>query len=66
VVGVAFGAFLELAPHLMGEQARSLDQMVAEGSVRPQIGGSFGFQELPEALGRLERGEIPGKGAVLL
>jgi NADPH2:quinone reductase len=66
VVGVAFGAFLERAPELMGEQARSLDRMVAERTVRPQIGARFAFEELPDALGRLERGEIAGKGVVVL
>jgi NADPH2:quinone reductase len=66
VVGVAFGAFLERAPELMGEQARSLDRMVAGGTVRPQIGARFAFEELPDALGRLERGEIAGKGVVVL
>lgn len=66
VVGVAFGAFLELAPRLMAEQARSLDRMVADGTVRPQIGARFDFAQLPEALARLERGEIAGKGVVVL
>jgi NADPH2:quinone reductase len=66
VVGVAFGAFLDQAPGLMGEQARSLDRMVAAGTVRPHIGGRFAFEDLPEALLRLERGLIPGKGVVVL
>ncbi|MBG0855786.1 NADPH:quinone oxidoreductase family protein [Streptomyces spinoverrucosus] len=66
VVGVAFGAFLEQDPGLMREQARSLDRMVDEGIVRPQIGARFTFEEIPEALGRLEKGLIPGKGVVLL
>lgn len=66
VVGVAFGAFLELAPRLMAEQARSLDRMVVDGTVRPQIGARFDFAQLPEALARLERGEIAGKGVVVL
>ena len=66
VVGVAFGAFLELDPELMVEQARSLDRMVSDGVVRPQIGARFGFDQLPDALARLDRGEIPGKGVVTL
>jgi len=66
VVGVAFGAFLELDPELMVEQARSLDRMVSAGVVRPQIGARFGFDQLPDALARLDRGEIPGKGVVIL
>jgi len=66
VIGVAFGAFLELDPGLMGEQARSLDRMVADGTVRPQIGARFDFEDIPEALAQLERGEIRGKGVVVL
>jgi NADPH2:quinone reductase len=66
VIGVAFGAFLELDPGLMGEQARALDRMVADGAVRPQIGARFDFERIPEALAQLERGEIPGKGVVVL
>ncbi|MFE4667519.1 NADPH:quinone oxidoreductase family protein [Streptomyces sp. NPDC056716] len=66
VTGVAFGAFLERAPGLMAEQARSLDRMVADGTVRPRIGARFRFEDLPEALGRLDRGLVPGKGVVVL
>jgi NADPH2:quinone reductase len=66
VLGVAFGAFLELDPALMGEQARSLDRMVADGAVNPHIGARFDFERIPEALAQLERGEIPGKGVVVL
>lgn len=66
VVGVAFGAFLEVDPDLMKEQARSLDKMVAAGTVRPQIGARFAFEDLPRALQCLERGEIEGKGVVIL
>jgi len=40
--------------------------VVAGGTVRPQIGARFAFEELPNALGRLERGEIAGKGVVVL
>ena len=66
VLGVAFGAFLELEPELMGEQARALDRMVADGAVRPQIGARFDFERIPDALAQLERGEIPGKGVVVV
>jgi NADPH2:quinone reductase len=61
VLGVAFCAFLELDPALMGEQARVLDRMVADGVVRPQIGARFAFEGIPEALAQLESGD-PGQG----
>jgi NADPH:quinone reductase len=66
VLGVAFGAFLELEPALMGEQARALDRMIGDGVVRPQIGARFDFERIPEALAQLEIGQIAGKGVVVL
>ncbi|MBX4171491.1 NADPH:quinone oxidoreductase family protein [Rhodococcus pyridinivorans] len=65
VVGVAFGAFLALDHKLMTQQAASLEQMVAEGDINPQIGARFGFEELPRALHRLDKGEIKGKAVVV-
>lgn len=63
-VGVAWGAFLDVDPELIGRQAASLARMVASGVVRPHISSRFAFEELPEALRRLGRGEIAGKGVV--
>ena len=64
VVGVAFGAFLELDPGLVEAQAASLNQMQADGHVTPMIGRRFDFADLPRALEALSAGEIPGKGVV--
>ncbi|MGW4340874.1 NADPH:quinone oxidoreductase family protein [Rhodococcus koreensis] len=64
VVGVAFGAFLELDSSLMREQATSLNKMIAAGTVNPQISLHYPFDELPTALHRLGRGEIDGKAVV--
>jgi NADPH:quinone reductase len=64
VVGVAFGAFLERDPELMGHQAASLARMGAAGHVTPMIGRRFSFDELPLALQALADGEIPGKGVI--
>ena len=66
VVGVAFGAFLDVEPELMGDQAAELAKMVEAGAVVPQVGMTFPFAELPGALSRLERSQIPGKGVVVL
>ncbi|MFV9431733.1 NADPH:quinone oxidoreductase family protein [Rhodococcus aetherivorans] len=65
VVGAAFGAFLEVDPTLMKEQAESLDRMIAAGVVAPYMGARFEFEDLPGALDRLDRGEIEGKAVVL-
>lgn len=65
-VGVAFGAFLDVDPDLMDRQGASLDRMVADGVVRPQIGARYTFDQLPAALERLSRGQIPGKAVVEL
>ncbi|MBS9375204.1 NADPH:quinone oxidoreductase family protein [Rhodococcus sp. B50] len=65
VVGAAFGAFLEVDPRLMKEQAESLDRMIAAGVVNPYVGARFEFEDLPRALECLDRGEIEGKAVVL-
>jgi NADPH:quinone reductase len=64
VVGVAFGAFLELDPGLVERQAASLADMHAAGHLAPMIGRRFAFGALPGALQALEAGEIPGKAVV--
>lgn len=64
VLGVAWGAFLDVEPEILAEQTRSLDRMVAAGVVRPLIGARFSFAELPEALRQLGEGTIPGKAVV--
>ena len=63
-VGVAFGAFLDSDPDLMRRGGARLHAMLADGHVRPQIGAHYGFEEIPEALEALGRGEIAGKGVV--
>jgi NADPH:quinone reductase len=65
-VGVAWGAFLDLDPNLMRTAGERLNQMLAAGHVRPQIGARFAFEEIPRALETLGRGEIPGKGVVVV
>jgi NADPH:quinone reductase len=65
-VGVAWGAFLDEDPNLMRDGGRRLNEMLAAGHVRPQIGARFEFDQIPEALETLGRGAIPGKGVVEL
>ena len=65
VVGVAFGAFLELDPAFTGTQARALDRMVADGLVRPQIGAHGSTSSASPRPWRSWRGDIPGKGVVV-
>lgn len=66
VIGVAFGSMLDLEPDLMKMQAKSLNQMMSTGIVRPHIGDRFAFHETPEALAKLSRGEIAGKGVIVV
>ncbi|MGQ4619423.1 zinc-binding dehydrogenase [Nocardia sp. R7R-8] len=61
VMGVAFGAFIDLEPTLMQTQAVDLDEMTRRGVVRPHIGGQFTFEEIPTALARLDAGAVSGK-----
>lgn len=66
VVGAAFGAFLDIDPALMAQQARTLDTLAAGGAIRPMIESVSSLEELPTLLERLERGEIAGKAVVTL
>lgn len=65
-VGVAFGAFLDLDPGLMARAGEALCSMFEAGSVRPEIAVRYPFEDIPEALHRLSRGEIAGKAVVEL
>lgn len=65
-VGVAWGAFLDIDKELMAQASRALADMYAVGALTPLIGGQFAFQDIPQALHQLSRGEIRGKGVVLL
>jgi NADPH2:quinone reductase len=65
-VGVGWGAFLEVDPEITTRAAADLSAMLAQGTVSPQIGARYSFDELPEALRCLERGEIRGKAVVHL
>ena len=64
VVGAAFGAFLDIDPCLMAQQARTLDALAAGGAIRPMIESVSSFEDLPSLLARLDRGEILGKAVV--
>jgi len=61
VVGVAWGAFLDLDPGLIARQGEVLAQLAREGHVRPVLDDVVTFDELPGTLDRLGRGEIRGK-----
>lgn len=63
-VGVAWGATLDKDPALLAWGAEALHRMHAEGSVHPQIGHRFSFDEIPSALARLDAHEIRGKAVI--
>jgi NADPH2:quinone reductase len=65
-VGVAWGAFLEVDSTLMHTSGAALRTMFEAGTLRPQIGARYRFEEIPSALDRLDRGEIPGKAVVVV
>lgn len=65
-VGVAFGAFLDLDRGLMNQQAASLNQMIADGVLRPHVETRFTFAEIPQALHLLSTGKIRGKAVVVV
>jgi NADPH2:quinone reductase len=63
-VGVAWGASLARDASVLAEGSRALHEMFAAGTVRPQIGRHFTFDEVPDALEALRQGQIRGKGVV--
>lgn len=65
-IGVGWGAFLDVDPTVAAEVGRQLNAMVESGSLRPQIGVSVGFEEIPTALEMLADREIRGKGVATL
>lgn len=64
VVGAAWGAFLDLEPTLVARQAARLDSLRAAGHLVPHVDREFAFEDLPDALNLLSRGEIRGKAVV--
>lgn len=60
-VGVLWGSFIELEPTLVRSAGERLAAMVERGAVRPQIGARYSFEEIPDALERLQAGQIRGK-----
>lgn len=66
VVGVAWGAFLDIDPSVMSTAAEALERMFAAGVVRPPVGDLLDFRDVPAALDRLGRGQIVGKAVAEL
>lgn len=63
-VGVAWGATLDKDPGLLSWGAEALHRMYAKGSVHPQIGQRFVFEDIPDALQRLDAHSIRGKAII--
>ena len=60
-VGVAWGAFALPRPELMKSMAADIERMITEGYVRPVVGVSVPFAELPEAVRVLQERRAVGK-----
>ena len=65
-VGVAWGAFLDIDRDLMANASRAIGDMYTAGALRPLVEAEYRFDEIPQALHRLSRGEVRGKAVVLL
>lgn len=66
VVGVAWGAFLDVDPSVMASAAAALERMFEAGVVRPPVDAVLPFDQIPAALDRLGRGEIAGKAVAVV
>jgi NADPH:quinone reductase len=61
VRGVGWGAYAMVRPGYMQQQWRALEPMLASGVVRPPIGATYSFEELPRALADLDARRATGK-----
>jgi NADPH2:quinone reductase len=64
-VGVAWGAFVETEPEILGAAANELDAMWTQGSIRPTISLVGAFEDLPQMLDKLSAGHIRGKAVAV-
>jgi NADPH:quinone reductase-like Zn-dependent oxidoreductase len=52
--------------HASGEQLRQIARLVDDGAIRPVIGGTFRFDQTPQALDALAQGGLRGKVVIEL
>jgi NADPH:quinone reductase-like Zn-dependent oxidoreductase len=50
--------------HSSGDQLRQITALVDDGVLRPIVGKVFPFDQVPQALGTLEKGGIRGKAVI--
>jgi NADPH2:quinone reductase len=61
VVGAGWGAFAIPRPDYAREVAADLDRMVGEGHVKPIVGKTYSFDEIPQALKDIDERRALGK-----
>jgi NADPH2:quinone reductase len=61
VLGAAWGEFALRRPGYVGEVGADLEGMIASGHVRPIVGRTYGFDEVPQALRDLDERRAVGK-----
>lgn len=61
LVGAAWGHFALERPDYVRAVARDLERMVGSGHVRPLVGRTYGFEEVPQALRDLDERRAVGK-----
>lgn len=66
VIGVAWGAFLEIDRGWMQNAGRRISDLWRTGHVVPHVGLEVPFERLPVALDELAHGRIDGKGVVVV
>ena len=66
VVGVAWGAYLDVDPRIVASAGARLSEMLEVDAIAPHIADRFQFGQIPVALEKLGRGEIRGKAVAIL
>jgi NADPH2:quinone reductase len=66
VVGVAWGAFLNVDAALFAKTQRALDDMIEAGAVRPIVGAALPFERAADALRLIDERKATGKVVLTL
>jgi len=64
VVGVLWGGFVQAHPDYPGRVHAALMELYSLGMVRPQVGGKYAFEDLPQALKDLADRKVLGKAVI--
>lgn len=66
ILGIQWSDYRDYTPELVVEAQKRLFELWSSGAVRPLVGKSAAFEELPEALELVQQGKVRGKAVVMV